>query len=80
MDVLVVFRENAKYPEPLKFKIREDGEEKTVNVGKILDLQDNGAGGMARLEYTCISPGARGDIKYRLLFYYNKGTWALEKM
>lgn len=79
MDVLVAFRENTRYPEPLRFKLREDGEEKTVSVGRILDVQDIGAGGMARLEYKCASPGTRGEIRYKLMYYYNKGTWGLER-
>lgn len=79
MVVLAVFRENERFPRPLKFKITENGEEKTVDVAEISNMREMGAGGMSRVEYTCSSPGARGKIQYTLSYYYNTGRWELRR-
>lgn len=79
MTVLCVFKEGERFPRPLKFKIMDAGEEKTVEVAEITNMQDMGAGGMARIEYTCSSPGSRGKIRYKLKYYYEKGSWELER-
>ena len=77
MTVLTVFRDEYRYPRPLRFKIVEEGEEKTVDVSDILKEENVGAGGMSRIEYTCQSAGSRGLIKYKLLYYYNTGKWSI---
>ena len=79
MDVLAVFKEGKRHPTPLRFKITEFGEEKTVEVAEILKEEDVGAGGVARIEYTCVSAGSRGKIQYKLCYYYNKGSWELRR-
>ena len=80
MDVLAVFKEGEKWPHPIKFTVKEDGEEKTVDVGEVLGVKDVGAGGVARAEYTCTSMGARGKIKYLLIYYYRRGAWELKRI
>ena len=77
MNVLAVFRDEYRHPRPIRFKIIEDGEEKTVEVKDILKEEDVGAGGVSRIEYTCQSDGVRGLIKYKLLYYYNTGKWSI---
>lgn len=77
MTVLTVFSDEYRYPRPLRFKIIEDGEEKTVEVSDVIKEENVGAGGMSRIEYTCQSAGSRGLIKYKLLYYYNKGRWSI---
>ena len=69
-----------EHPRPLRFKITEDGEEKTVEVSDILKVENLGAGGMSRIEYTCQSAGARGLIKYKLLYYYKSGRWSIVRV
>ena len=80
MNVLAVFRDEYRHPLPLRFKIIEDGEEKVVEVSDILKEENVGAGGMSRIEYTCQSAGARGVIKYKLLYYYNTGKWSISRL
>ena len=77
MTVLTVFRDEYRNPRPLRFKITEDGEEKTVEVSDILKEENVGAGGMSRIEYTCQSAGSRGLIRYKLLYYYKTGKWSI---
>lgn len=79
MKVLVVFRDEYRNPRPIRFKITEDGEEKTVEVKDILKEEDVGAGGVSRIEYTCQSAGAKGLIRYKLLYYYNIGKWSITR-
>ena len=79
MTVYAIFKDGDRCPTPLKSKISEGGEEKTVDVGKVLNVQQLGAGGMSRFEYTCESPGTRGLIRYKLNYYYTKGSWSIER-
>lgn len=79
MNVLAVFKDEYRHPRPIRFKLTEDGEEKTVEVKDILKIEDVGAGGVSRIEYTCQSAGVRGLIKYKLLYYYNTGKWSIVK-
>ena len=78
IDALVVFEQGAAYPKPVRFKIMENGVKKAVDITEIVDVQDLGAGGMIRREYTCRSAGRNGPIEYRLLYYYTKGSWEIE--
>ena len=80
MTVLAVFKDESRYPLPIRFKITEDGEEKTVEVTDLLKEENVGAGGMSRIEYTCQSAGSRGMIKYKLLYYYNTGKWSIVRI
>lgn len=80
MKVLVVFHDEYRYPHPIRFKITEEGEEKTVEVKDILKQENVGAGGVSRIEYTCQSAGSRGMIKYKLLYYYNTGKWSIVRL
>lgn len=77
LAVLAVFKDEYRYPRPIRFKLTEDGEEKTVEVKDILKVENLGAGGVSRVEYTCQSAGVRGMIKYKLLYYYNTGKWSI---
>ena len=79
VDVLAAFDTGASYPRPIRFKVYENGIKKTVDVSEILNVEDLGAGGMMRYEYTCRSQGARGPIEYRLKYYYMKSNWTLER-
>ena len=77
--VLAVFDIDAEQPRPLRFKIEEDGIMKTVEVFEIRNIERLGAGGMSRYEYTCRSAGSHGKIEYKLLYYFMKSRWEIEK-
>lgn len=78
IDVFAAFAVGASVPRPVQFKILENGIKKTVDVSEVLKIENLGAGGMIRHEYTCRSAGRNGPIEYRLLYYYTKGTWEIE--
>ena len=67
VSVLAVFNIGSKDPKPVKFKVIEEGDKKTVNVYSVLGKEYIG---MDRIDYECNSLSERENlINYKLSYY-----------
>lgn len=73
VEVLTIYEIGKRDPKPIRFKLVENGIQKTVDVYSVLGKEYIG---MNRLDYECNSLSSKGNlIIYKLSYYRNEGKW-----
>ncbi len=78
VEVLTIYEIGKREPKPIRFKLVENGEKKTIDVYSELGREYIG---MNRLDYECNSLSSKGSlIVYKLSYYRNEGGFLVYKL
>ena len=80
VDMIVVFRADAKIPRPYKFKMEENGEVVKVQVDQIIDATKSKVCGAENILYLCQSTINGREKHFELKYYCSSCEWQLYKM
>lgn len=79
IDVIVIFDKAVSIPRPLRFKIYETGQWKSVNVDRIYNSEWVRKDGKVQIVYSCGSKSRNGQmINYKLMYIQQEIRWEME--
>lgn len=79
IDVIVIFDKAVSIPRPLRFKIYDSGQWKSVNVDRIYNSEWIRKDGKVQIEYRCGSKSRRGRmINYSLRYVQQEVRWEMD--
>ncbi len=79
IDVIVIFDKAVSIPKPLRFKIYDSGQWKSVNVDRIYNSEWIRKDGKVQIEYRCGSKSRSGRmINYSLRYVQQEVRWEMD--
>lgn len=79
IDVIVIFDKAVSIPRPLRFKIYDSGQWKSVNVDRIYNSEWIRKDGKVQIEYRCGSKSRNGRmINYSLRYVQQEVRWEMD--
>jgi hypothetical protein len=79
IDVIVIFDKAVSIPKPLRFKIYDRGQWKSVNVDRIYNSEWVRKDGKVQIVYSCGSKSCNGQmINYKLMYIQQEVRWEME--
>ena len=79
VDVIAIFDKMIKEPKPVRFKIYESGQWKSVNVERIFNVEWMRLDGKVQIVYNCASSSSSGQmISYKLRYIQQEIRWEMD--
>lgn len=80
IDVIAVFDKAVSFPKPLRFKIYDRGQWKSVNVDRIYNTEWMRKDGKVQIVYSCGSKSRNNQmINYKLMYIQQEIRWEMER-
>ena len=79
VDVIAIFDKMMREPKPVRFKIYDKRQWKSVNVERIFNIEWMRLDGKVQIVYNCASRSCNGQmINYKLRFIHQDIRWEME--
>lgn len=79
IDVIAIFDKAVSIPKPIRFKIYDIGQWKSVNVDRIYNTEWIRRDGKVQIEYSCGSKSRNGQmINYKLMYIQQEIRWEMK--